>query len=209
MIISALAKYFDCLVQMEDSPLVAEGFSKVKTHYVAVINQNGELKDFMPHYKTRLLGKKEIEDPIEEVFPERVATTTIMANLIEHRPKYIFGLETNKSGEFVCGGNLQKAFDDCKRQNIALLDNVNCTLASAMKKFYENWIPAEQLDNPVLKSILKKFDASYYTFCLDSDPCSLINRDFEILEKLKELKAEKEKEVENEKVAQCSICGEY
>ena len=208
MIISALAKYYDCLAKMENSPLIPKGLSKVKISYVAIINDLGELKAFIPHTKTAINGKKTFEVPIEEFFPERVSTTKIEANIIEHRPKYLFGIEFEfNDKKFKITKKSRNSFEACKEKNIDFLSNIDCRIAKAMFNFFESWNPEENLDNFLFFGIAKDYNNSYFTFCLEDDN-ELINSDEQILNKFDEQNHSNKNE-NNDIMSQCAISGEY
>lgn len=112
MLIKALCDYDDML-SGDGCDIIPVGFSKQKVHYKILLTPDGDITDIIDIRKKRVVtdkkGKeKEFLDPIEVFLPERTQKTSIDANIIEHRPLYIFGLNYDK-GVFNPSDNTDKA----------------------------------------------------------------------------------------------------
>ena len=95
MLIKALCDYYDVL--SEDGKVLPEGYSKVKIHYLICLTPEGKIDEIIPWQKEELIpsksGKTKVKlVPKMEVMPRRTEKPGIDANMIEHRPLYIFGL---------------------------------------------------------------------------------------------------------------------
>ncbi len=182
MLIDALNQYYKCLCERENSPLVARGYSKVLISYKIILTKDGKLKEIAPHTKSipsKAYNKTEkkwedaIKDvPKEEIFPFRNSISAIVAETVEHREKYLFGVEWDNSNEkFILGKSSQEAFEKQKdrflefTQDIAETSNV----INAFKLFLDSWVPEEQLENEILKKLGKNFNSATFVISLEGE----------------------------------------
>ena len=99
MLIKALSDYYDILASKGE--ITPEGFSKVKIHYKVALTEDGKIDEIIDFRKkdTIKTGKdkiKEVIAPQEKLLPARTEKTGIEANIAEHRPLYLFGLNLDK-----------------------------------------------------------------------------------------------------------------
>ena len=95
MLIKALCDYYDIL--SDAGNVLPDGYSKVKIHYLISLTENGEIDEIISCQKTEKIpvGKDKIKErkvPVEMVLPLRTEKSGIDANIAEHRPLYLFGL---------------------------------------------------------------------------------------------------------------------
>ena len=93
MLIKALCDYYEILAAAGD--VLPEGYSNVKINYVIALNKDGDIDEIIDNQvgkeETLKNGKtkKKVIPRIEEM-PKRTERSSIDANVIEHRPVYIF-----------------------------------------------------------------------------------------------------------------------
>ncbi|HPG92009.1 MAG TPA: type I-C CRISPR-associated protein Cas8c/Csd1 [Clostridia bacterium] len=204
MIINALARYYDCLKNIPDSPLPPSGYSKVNIDYVIVLNDKGEMVNILPHTKTVTEKGKPKEVPKTEILPERISATSVKANFLEHRPVYIFGMEFDK--EFCITEKSKKSFIDYQ-EKAKIFKEVNSPIAQALYKFSINWKPENEIANSLLTQISKSFGTAKFTYCLETDINSLAGYNESITKKWDVINDEKE--TDSKELGYCSVCGCY
>ena len=100
MLIKALCDYYDMLSAAEK--VLPEGYSKVKIHYEVALTEEGEIDHIINIQKeTEVTVGKKIKKklvPQDLKMPQRTEKPGIDANIAEHRPLYLFGLNLEKEG---------------------------------------------------------------------------------------------------------------
>ncbi|QNK39721.1 type I-C CRISPR-associated protein Cas8c/Csd1 [Caproicibacter fermentans] len=207
----ALSKYYDCLCRQKDSGLVPDGYSKVGVNYNLVLHSNGTIKEILPYTKAVLNGKKEKEVPRDEFFPFRNSVPGISAETIDHREKYLFGIEWDKKNEKLSATkNSLLAFEKCKEKNLSFLEGLSSPIIDAYKIFLQNWNPENELDNPFLTALGKKYGGAKFIVTSQEDPAAQrpLSREAQVKEKW-------ENDWRNRPIpadavlGQCSISGKY
>ena len=98
MLIKALCDYYDIL--SEKGSALPVGYSKVNVHYLISLTEDGQVDEIIDCQETeRVQSGKKIKEkkvPAEMVMPQRTEKPGIDANIAEHRPLYIFGLNLDK-----------------------------------------------------------------------------------------------------------------
>lgn len=152
----ALSDYYECLCRKKDSGLVPDGYSKINVNYNMVLKADGTLKEILPYINTVTLGKKTKEIPREELFPFRNSVSGIAAETIDHREKYLFGMEWDKQNEkLMLTKSSLLAFSKDKEKNLEFLDGLNSPVIDAFRNFLLQWNPERELENPTLLSLRK------------------------------------------------------
>ncbi len=206
-----LVEYYDCMIQQPDSDFVPDGFTRVpNVAYKIVLTHDGKLKDILPNTHIDSSGKKPKEIGYDEIFPFRYSVPSIASETIECRGKYLFGLEWDKKKEtFVIS---KKAYEENKKTNEEFLKELSSPITDAYRLFLENWLPENELENPLLISLGKNFDSAKFI---------IVAEDYEARElALHENPAVKEKwknfwknrfalQKENDEIqGQCAVSGE-
>lgn len=207
----ALSEYYDCLCRQKDSGLVPDGYSRVGVSYNLVLNTDGSIKEILPYVSTRNDGKKTIELPRDELFPFRCSVPGIAAETIEHREKYIFGIEWDKeNGNLTVTKNSLLAFGKCKDKNLAFLGGLSSPVIDAFKNFLQSWDPENALNNPLLTAMGKKYGGAKFVVTSREDPAAQrpLNRDPLVKEKWDNTLLNRTVP-EDAVMGQCSISGEY
>lgn len=212
MLIKALCDYYDALAS--EGKVLPDGYSNVKIHYNICLTPDGKIDEIVNFQNiertTAKNGKiKEKYVPKEIVMPLRTEKSGIDANIIEHRPLYIFGLNF-EGDKFNPCDNTQKAEKSHNifvEENLKFIQGLDSPVINAYRAFIENWNPEHEAENPYLLSLGKIYNNAYFVFCLSGRPDLLLHDDPAIKEKWERLYAESN--IDTDKAtAQCTITGE-
>lgn len=205
MLIQALCEYYDILA--EAGKVTPAGYSKVKIHYLVHLTPEGEI-DSISDYR-QIPEEKDKPAPREEQMPERTEKPGIEANIVEHRPTYLFGL--NFMGDVLTSedktGKAKKSHRALVENNLDFLEGLDSPVVNAYRKFLENWNPEQETQNPHLLGLGKDYSKSNYIFCLKGRPDLLLHRDSGLMAKWEE-KWNNQGEDDKKMVAQCAVTGE-
>ena len=110
MLINALSDYYDIL--SKNGKVLPDGYSNVKIHYLISLTEDGQIDEIMDCQieEEVQVGKNKTKikkNPKEMVMPQRTEKPGIDANIVEHRPLYLFGLNM-EGGHFLNGDNQRK-----------------------------------------------------------------------------------------------------
>lgn len=211
MLIQALCEYFDMLAAA--GKVTPEGYSKVKIHYLVHLTQDGKIDTISSYQKIEKVpaGKDKIKEkavPREELMPERTEKTAIDANIVDHRPSYLFGLN------YVDGAlspadktdKAQKSHAELVKSNLEFIKDIDSPVVNAYRYFLENWVPEQEIHNECLLALGKDYSKSNYIFCLKGRPDLLLHQDAALKEKWEKMNKSEEGEIPW--IAQCGITGE-
>ena len=206
----ALSEYYDCLCRQKDSGLVPDGYSKVGVNYNLVLNADGSVKEILPYVNMVNDGKKTKEVPRDELFPFRNSVPGIAAETIDHREKYLFGIEWDKQGEkLVVTKNSLHAFSKCKEKNLAFLDGLSSPVVDAFKSFLQRWKPENEFDNPSLEVLGKKYGGAKFIITSEADAAIRpLNRD-PLVKKKWENSLRSGTIPDDAVMGQCSVSGKF
>ena len=213
MLIKALSDYYDILAMADK--VLPRGYSNVKIHYKVSLTAEGKIDEIMKCQReeefTDKKGKvKVVYSPSDMVMPQRTEKPGIEANIIEHRPLYLFGLDLeneNLSPEDRTS-KAKKSHSAMIQANLDFIKELDSPVINAFRKFLLLWKPEEEIFNGNLLGLGKAYDKSGYTFCLSGEPEKLLHEDALIRDKWeKEIQKADEDNCE-EVSAQCAITGE-
>ena len=214
MLISALCDYYDILAKKDK--ILPEGYSNVNIHYLIELSPEGILSDIINIQEKETIttsqGKlKEREVPQSNRLPKRTEKPGLEANVIEHRPLYIFGLNY-KEGSFTTKDKTSKASKSHKlyvETQLDFIDGLNSPLINAYRKFVEKWKPEDETENAFLRSVGKRYPISGYAFCLTGRPDLLLHEDAVLLEAWDKVVKSKLLQTDDSPILQCCITGDY
>ena len=142
--------------------------------------------------------------------PQRTEKPGIDANIAEHRPLYLFGLNLEKEGLTPTDrtGKAQKSHAAFVETNLKFIEEMDTPLVNAYRKFLLNWKPEEQTENQELLRLQKDYSKSGYVFCLTGRPGHYL-QDEPVFAKKWNMYYEKQKaEAKDAYFAQCAVSGE-
>lgn len=157
MILQALTKYYDILLNDEESEIAPPGYSAVGVSFALEISSKGELLSMIPVFQNVVIGKKTIEKPQRMIVPEYAEPTmNVAASLLCGKSDYVLGIseKDDKKPE-----HSAKRFAEFCRLNNELLEQADCDPARAVIAFLNNHQPAKARSHkaisPHLEEILK------------------------------------------------------
>ena len=213
MLIKALSDYYDILASK--GKITPDGFSKVKIHYKVALTEDGKIDKIIDFRKKDSIktGKdkiKEIIAPQEKLLPARTEKTGIEANIAEHRPLYLFGLNLDKDQLTPEDktGKAKKSHEAFVKTNLEFTEGMSSPLIQAFRKFLESWKPEQETQNAQLLALGKEYAKSGFVFCLTGSPEKLLHEEPEFKEKWQEYWGKKQDENSEGPTAQCAVSGE-
>ncbi len=175
MLIRALSDYYDILSAA--GKVLPKGYSKVKVQYLVALTVEGKVDEILPWKDTVEVPagkgkKKRKEIPKEVVMMQRTEKSGIEANIIEHRPLYLFGLnlENETLTPLDRTEKAKKSHEACVTENLEFLEGIDTPLVNAFRNFLLKWNPAEEAENVHLLQLGKEYAKSGYAFCLSGSP---------------------------------------
>lgn len=203
MIISALCEYYDYM--RRSNKILPEGYSEIPVTHTVSLTGDGKIAEIIPEVISD--NKKKIYPVC--LFPKRTDKSAIDANIVEHRPLYLFGLEA--SGEsFFESGKAKKSHAAFVAKNESFFEGMEHPLAKAFLNFIKNWNPSSETENNKLKTIVKEFNTSVrFAFTLFGKPTQMLQDIPEVKTKWELLFAEKSADNPDDVMtAQCPVTGE-
>ena len=212
MLIKALCDYYDILAR--EGKTIVPGYSSVKISYLISLTPEGRVdalvdcrqKEQVPagkdKWKERLIAQ-------EMVMPERSNKSAIGASVTDHRPLYIFGLNSDKTAfsSQDKSNKAQKSHESFVKVNLDFIEGLHSPVIDAFRAFLQGWVPEEETENPFLLSIVKEYGASGFAFCLTGCPDETLHRDPQLVARW-EKRCQSNRLQEQETVrAQCAVLG--
>lgn len=209
--LKALSEYYDCLCRQKDSGLVPDGYSRVGVNFNLVLNADGSIREILPYVNTIIDGKKTKEVPRSELFPFRNSVPGIAAETVDHREKYLFGIEWDKSnGTLTVTKSSLRAFAKTKEKNLEFLSGLSSPVIDAFRCFLQRWEPESELENPFLAELGKRYGGAKFIITSEEDAAAgrPLNRDSLVLKKWEN--SLRNRPIPDDAVmGQCSISGKF
>lgn len=214
MLISALCDYYDVL--SKKGLVLPDGYSKIGIHFIIALTSEGKVESLIDCREIEVIsanGKtKEQKLPKDMIFLKRKEASKIDANIIEHRPLYIFGLDYDaKKREMTAFGDKNKAkksHEEFIKTNLDFIDGIDAPMVNAYRNFIKTWNPEEELHNEQLLKMGNSYSTSRFAFCLAGHPEILLQDDPQIKAKWEKYYAAS-MESGSLSYGQCCISGEY
>lgn len=213
MLIQALCDYYDVLAGA--GKVLEEGYSLVRLHYRVGLTAEGGVAGIeawlVPRVVADAKGKpKETLEPHQLAMFRRTEKPGIDANMVEHRPLYLFGLNLEKDGTLHPEDRTDKAAKShrlCKEQNLAFMEGIDSPIVNAFRNFLLGWKPEAESENPCLLGLGKGYATGGFAFCLAGDPAVMLQDDPQLKARWRALWAAEEDGAEKA-VGQCAVTGE-
>lgn len=181
MLIQALCEYHDTLAAK--GKLVPEGYSAVDISYLISLTPDGKMDAILdwrrPAPAAENKKQKEIMLPRSVCLPKRTEKTAIEANVIEHRPLYIFGLNYDAAASTFSHldgkSKAIKSHDACVKRNLGFLEGLRDPICIAYAAFLRGWRPEDECENPHLLPLGKAYATARFAFCLSGRPDILLH----------------------------------
>lgn len=216
MLIRSLCDYYD--IQSARGEAASDIMSEQPVHWMVMLTPDGRVADIIDKRIEESVplknGKvKIVKKPIVVSLPKRTQKTGIDANIIEHRPLYIFGLNYDAKIGLTPDdktGKARKSHEAFVKKNLEFFDGIDSEIARAYVNFIKNWVPENETENEQLKKLGKEYQGSYYIFALDGSPECKLHKDKVVLAKYEEImaKAAAETAESDDGIMMCPIEGE-
>lgn len=157
MILQALNRYYDILVQDTRTEIAPFGYSMVGVSFALNISADGELLDVLPQFSQEQRGTKMVEVPRSMLLPQQVKrSVNVAANFLWDNSVYVLGLAENDEAKPTYSLERFKAF---RQLHQTLLTGVNSEAGHAVLAFLERYDPRSIRGHPAvaqhLESLLK------------------------------------------------------
>ena len=212
MLIKALCDYYDILC--EKGSVLPAGYSKVNIHYLISLTEDGQVDEIIDCQKTELVpsGKKmkEKKVPVGMIMPQRTEKPGIDANIAEHRPLYIFGLnlDNDRLSPDDRTDKARKSHKVFVEENLKFTKDIHSPVVEAYKKFLGSWEPENEVENKWLLGLGKDYQKANFAFCLSGNPDCLLHDDSELKVKWNRQCLGKREENDKTRTAQCAVTGQ-
>lgn len=216
MLIRSLCDYYD--IQSARGEAASDIMSEQPVHWMVMLTPDGRVADIIDKRIEESVPQKNgkvkiVKKPIVVPLPKRTQKTGIDANIIEHRPLYIFGLNYDAKIGLTPDdktGKARKSHEAFVKKNLEFFDGIDSEIARAYVNFIKNWVPENETENVQLKKLGKEYQGSYYIFALDGSPECKLHKDKAVLAKYEEImaKAAAETAESDDGIMMCPIEGE-
>lgn len=189
MLISALCDYYDML--SKKGLVLPEAYSTVDVQYIISLSEEGKIDSIIDCQQSETYtAKNKIKErkvPQKMIFPKITEKPGIEANIIEHRPAYIFGLNCDSKATILTASDktnkAMKSHESFVKKNLDFLEGINTPLVNAYRNFINKWIPENETQNELLLGIGKFLTTGKFAFCLAGHPEKLLHDDPEVKRK--------------------------
>lgn len=212
MLIKALCDY--SALQENKTPA---GYCEYDIHYEILLTPEGKIAAIndvrIPQIIKLKNGKTKINYfPAMEQFPVRTEKTDIDKNTIEHRSRYIFGLNYDK-GTLTPTDATNKAAKshECFCEwNEKFFENIDSPICKAYLNFIRTWEPEQETQNPHLLALGKEYSNSHFEFGLDGSPETKLHNDSKFKAAYEDYLAQlnADSNSDDTELSTCSILGE-
>ncbi|MCI6886942.1 MAG: type I-C CRISPR-associated protein Cas8c/Csd1 [Lachnospiraceae bacterium] len=212
MLIQGLCDYYDILAKA--GKVLPSGYSSVKIHYIVSLTEDGEIEELINYQKKEEIKVKEKVKvrwvPRDCMMPQRTEKPGIEANVMEHRPLYVFGLNMD-NGELSPKdrtGKAQKSHEAFVETNLQFIEGMDSPVINAFRNFLMNWKPEQETGNTALLDLGKDYGKSGFVFCLSGAPDILLHEDPQIRRKWEQQVETSSDSIQEGLTAQCAVSGE-
>lgn len=216
MLIRSLCDYYD--IQSARGEAASDIMSEQPVHWMVMLTPDGRVADIIDKRIEESVPQKNgkvkiVKKPIVVPLPKRTQKTGIDANIIEHRPLYIFGLNYDAKTGLTPDdktGKARKSHEAFVKKNLEFFEGIDSEIARAYVNFIKNWVPENETENEQLKKLGKEYQGCYYIFALDGRPECKLHKDKAVLANYEELmaKAAAETAESDDGIMMCPIEGE-
>lgn len=152
MILQALNRYYDILLEDEQSKTAPYGYSMIGVSFALNLTQEGELLDVLPLFQKAQRGKKEVEVPRSMMLPQRVKrASNIAPNFLWDNNVYVLGISDRDEAKPEYSRDRFRAF---KELHSDLLGACSDKAGRALMAFLDRHDPAQARDHPAIANHL-------------------------------------------------------
>jgi CRISPR-associated protein Csd1 len=152
MNLQALNRYYDILARDPESGIALPGYSTVGVSFALNLSSQGELLDVLPQFMQVQRGKKTVDVPRPMPVPEYTEpTSNIEASFLCGKSDYLLGISAKDSTKPM---HSPKRFEEFRRFNAELLQQVDSVAARAVNTFLDNHDPSSARTHPAIAPYL-------------------------------------------------------
>ena len=152
MILQALNRYYDILVDEPGSKIAPYRYSAANVSFAVNLSPQGELRDLIPLYEKVQRGKITVDAPRRMNVPEQVKRSSgIRANFLCDNCTYVLGIADKGDEDYAL--NRFRAFRDFNR---SLLTKAGSEAAKAVILFLDRWDPMTARAHPAIASQIEE-----------------------------------------------------
>ena len=212
MLIKALCDY--SALQENKTPA---GYCEYAIHFEILLTPEGKIAAINDVRVPRIIPQKNkktkpVYDPVMEQLPVRTQKRCIDKNTIEHRSRYIFGLNYDK-GTLTPSDSTNQAVKSHKcfcEWNEKFFENIDSPICKAYLNFIRTWDPEQETQNPHLLALGKEYSNSHFEFGLDGSPETKLHNDSKFKAAYEDYLAQlsTDSDSDDTELSTCSILGE-
>lgn len=167
MILQALVKHYEDMLNRGEEKVPRLGWGKTKVAFGLNLNEDGEIEGVLSLRTPQMAGKKEIMVSREMEVPRPVKRAVdIKANFLCDNSTYLFGVDGKGKPE-----RSRQCYQACKELHNRVLGKVECASAKAILRYFEFWNPDRATDQPFFRENEKELMAgANITFYLNGKP---------------------------------------
>ena len=197
MLIKALCDYYN-KVMVPNKYADPKGYESVRITHTIYLNTDGTIDN--------IIDNRDKNETI--ILPKRLSKSAINAEIIEHRPSYIFGLEYDKENDkFFSSDKSKKSNESFKEKNFKFVEGMDSDIVNAYRNFILTWDAGNETRNDYLMEISRDYNKSKFEFRLAENSKKSLQDDEQV--KIR-WDCEKEKGLSSEGKynTQCAVLGE-
>jgi len=147
MILQALSRYYDILLQDPESDIAPPGYSTVEVAFAIEISTKGKFENLIPLVDQVPMGRKIIDKPKRMIVPEQGKhSNKVSAFFLCDNSTYVLGI-SDEEGDY--GIKRFQAFRDLNKE---LLSKVDSSAARAVIAFLDTYDPRKAKEYPEINS---------------------------------------------------------
>jgi len=153
MILQALTRYYDILLNDPESDIAPPGYSAIGISFALNLSAKGELLDVFPLFEQVQRGKKMEDRPRRMIVPEQVKrAVNVSANYLWDNCVYVLGISDKeaKDPEYAI-----KRFEAFRQWNTERLGKVNNSASKAVIAYLDNYDPEKGREHPKIATHLE------------------------------------------------------
>lgn len=167
MLIQALCDYYDVLAGHGD--ILPGAYSATDIHYLIALTPDGQMDEIIDCRISKQMGTRQVLVPVSMILPSRVEASKICANVVEHRPVYLFGLEM-EGKTLAVTPKARRSHQAFVEKNLAFLEDLHSPVIDAYRAFLLQWNPELETENKRLTGLGSMYKTARFGFCLSGHP---------------------------------------
>lgn len=164
MILETLVRHYENLAKQGSVSKL--GWCQAKVSYGINLTKDGTVKEILSLKHEEERGKKKVLQPAQKSVPQMVTRSSgVAANYLCDNSKYLLGIDKDGSS-----GRVQDCFLAAKEKHLKLLQNVDSTMANAVRTYFETWNPSQASENALIREHWDEItDGGNLIFCMNEE----------------------------------------